>query len=953
MLQYLPYRRIAVLGILGVAVWLAAPLAVRANDRAEVVEVARGFDNAAFQYRMELDSDHDTFRVYRLNYPSSVQSTFVPNNTIPAELYLPKAIKPGSKPRPAVICLHILGGGFELTRLECTALAARGIPAMWFELPYYDKRGPPGGPRGAPKTLAANPQIFTSALAQGVEDVRRTVDVLASRPEVDPQHIGIMGVSLGGVLAGTAAGQEPRISRAVLMLAGGDVLPIIHHAQETRTLSEAILHLAATDRAAVEQAIRQVDPLQHAADLRERAQQGRVLMINAGEDEVIPRANTEKLAAALGIQDRVVWLDGLGHYTALAALPRALKTAVDFFAQELPADAETPRADAAVKSPRQKLVQILQEGWSFVNREPAAGRCHLADLEIQITDKTGKPIQGRLRLVRGTTPKFRIQAQVSGLADLSLGWNDVPWMASEKRLFLGDLLPRPTSSEPLAQANPHYVKRLDLIGSLIATLALAPEILDQWATLEVLPATAASPAKDGIQTIRLARRDDSRDWVQLAIHDNIVQRLELDIQGVRGVVIFHAWQIDGVAEEALFDPPHGLPVKQVSGEDLTRMWAAAFNFAAETVLPVASRPNKNSIEVVSRDPEGHGLLCQSQGKRVLLVDGTPEQMGAAQGRLLREPINHLTERVVYGVGAADSMASGIWWFDRTAEIERRTGKFLPARFMAECDAMASAAGVSIRDARSAQLFPERFHCSGVALRGKATADGRILHARVLDYMRDIGLQDYACVEVFMPAKKNAWISAGYAGFLGTVTAMNERGLAVGEMGGRGEGEWDGVPMSFLLRDIMERAGTVEEGLEILRKTPRTCEYYYVLSDKSRAMAAVSCRPGEMTVLRPGEQHPRLPLVPEDTVLVSGDRRAKALSDRIQKDYGKIDAAKLMELIKRPVAMNSNLHDAIFAPETLEFWIADAGRKTPACDEPYAHFNLQQLLEFYRQKAQTR
>jgi hypothetical protein len=304
--------------------------------------------------------------------------------------------------------------------------------------------------------------------------------------------------------------------------------------------------------------------------------------------------------------------------------------------------------------------------------------------------------------------------------------------------------------------------------------------------------------------------------------------------------------------------------------------------------------------------------------------------------------------VVYGVGAADSLNSGIWWFDRTAEIERRAGPHVPPRFVAECDAMALAAGLSTRDARAANLFPERFHCSGVALRGKATADGRILHARVLDYMRDIGLQDYACVQVFMPANKNAWISAGYAGFLGTVTAMNERGLAVGEMGGRGEGRWDGVPMSFLLRDIMERAATVDEALKILKESPRTCEYYYILSDKSRAMAAVCCEPDKITVLRPGEQHPLLPHVPDDTVLVSGRHRAELLSARIQKNYGRVDAAGLMEIVKRPVAMDSNLHDAVMSNETLELWIADAGRTTAACDEPYAHFNLKQLLAYYRE-----
>ncbi len=46
-------------------------------------------------------------------------------------------------------------------------------------------------------------------------------------------------------------------------------------------------------------------------------------MLNAAEDEVIPRQCTVKLAEALGIADRVVWFDGLGHYTAMAELPRA------------------------------------------------------------------------------------------------------------------------------------------------------------------------------------------------------------------------------------------------------------------------------------------------------------------------------------------------------------------------------------------------------------------------------------------------------------------------------------------------------------------------------------------------------------------------------------------------------------------------------------------------------
>ena len=83
------------------------------------------------------------------------------------------------------------------------------------------------------------------------------------------------------------------------------------------------------------------------------------------------------------------------------------------------------------------------------------------------------------------------------------------------------------------------------------------------------------------------------------------------------------------------------------------------------------------------------------------------------------------------------------------------------------------------------------------------------------------------------------------------------------------------------------------------------------------MAAVHADARQMTVLGPGEQNPQLPLVPNDTVLISGPGRAEALSNRLQEHYGKIDVAAMIEIIKRPVAMRSNLHNAIFTPETLD------------------------------------
>jgi hypothetical protein len=351
-------------------------------------------------------------------------------------------------------------------------------------------------------------------------------------------------------------------------------------------------------------------------------------------------------------------------------------------------------------------------------------------------------------------------------------------------------------------------------------------------------------------------------------------------------------------------------------------------------------------QIVARDPDGHGLLCGVGSKRVLFVDGTPEQMGGAHGRLLAELIPQVMPQTMALVATGYAVQKGEWFYDHIDDVYRRAAPHTPERFLRECRAMAAAAKIQERDALAGNFFPEMFHCSGVAVRGKATVDGRVIHARVLDYMRDIGLQKFAVLQVFKPADGIPWVSVGYAGFIGTVTAMNAKGLAIGEMGGRGEGHWDGLPMTFLLREIAEKTETVEQALDLMRRTPRTCEYYYVISDASRNMAGVHASPEVFEVLRPGQQDARLPPVPEDTVMFSAGSRAKALSDRLHENFGKITPEAMMAIVKRPVAMKSNLHDAVFMPETLDLWFADAGKKTPACDEPYTHVNLKALLAYY-------
>ncbi|MFP3905146.1 MAG: carcinine hydrolase/isopenicillin-N N-acyltransferase family protein, partial [Armatimonadota bacterium] len=227
-----------------------------------------------------------------------------------------------------------------------------------------------------------------------------------------------------------------------------------------------------------------------------------------------------------------------------------------------------------------------------------------------------------------------------------------------------------------------------------------------------------------------------------------------------------------------------------------------------------------------------------------------------------------------------------------------------------------------------------------------TADGGMLHGRVLDYNVTAGLQDYALIRVIEPAEGIPWVDVGYAGMIGSVTGMNAEKITIGEMGGGGAGEWDGTPMTFLMREALETATTLQEALSVFEDSPRTCEYYYVISDaKIPDARALATTPQVFDVLGPNETYKEIDTPIADTVLLSAGDRYDLLVERVQEMYGAIDAQAAIELMRRPVAMSSNLHDALFAPDTGDFWVANATSDgQPASEQPYVKYNFNELLQ---------
>jgi isopenicillin-N N-acyltransferase-like protein len=389
--------------------------------------------------------------------------------------------------------------------------------------------------------------------------------------------------------------------------------------------------------------------------------------------------------------------------------------------------------------------------------------------------------------------------------------------------------------------------------------------------------------------------------------------------------------------------PPALPagvVEPVALGHVARFLSAALSLLNQRVPALGPAKGERALLAA----EGAGRLEDHDGTKVLFLKGTPEEMGRQHGVLMKRQVRNLVDNILYGVGVGSSFEKGRWFFGEIEEAQQRLTPFMDERYLREMDALAAAAGLQKEEVRLANFFPELFHCSGFALFGQSTLEGRLYHGRILDYLKGVGLEPNAVVIVHQPDAGYAWANISYAGFVGTVTAMNQRRISIGEMGGRGEGQWDGKPMAQLLREVMEKADNLDKAIDILRRGPRTCEYYYVVADgNSRRAVGVAATPTTFELVWPGQSHPRLPHAIPDAVLMSAGDRYETLAERVQNQHGKLDAEGARRLMERPVAMKSNIHSVLFAPETLDFWVANADSSNVASHTRYTHYNLSELL----------
>lgn len=126
---------------------------------------------------------------------------------VPALLVFPQ--KPGRY--PAVVFLHWNGGNRTTFLPEAVALSKLGFVSLLVEAPF-------ARPTEWRKEFDyVHPEDDRAIYAQTVVDVRRGIDLLLSRGNVDPTRIAFVGHSFGAHVGGILVGVEKRIACAALV----------------------------------------------------------------------------------------------------------------------------------------------------------------------------------------------------------------------------------------------------------------------------------------------------------------------------------------------------------------------------------------------------------------------------------------------------------------------------------------------------------------------------------------------------------------------------------------------------------------------------------------------------------------------------------------------------------------------------------------------------------------
>ena len=216
---------------------------------------------------------------------------------------------------------------------------------------------------------------------------------------------------------------------------------------------------------------------------------------------------------------------------------------------------------------------------------------------------------------------------------------------------------------------------------------------------------------------------------------------------------------------------------------------------------------------------------------ILHLEGSYYEMGYQHGSLLKEECREnlrafLNFSKFFGYS-----------YDDFLRIWRVTEKYIPREYLEELHGLSDGAGVPFEEVAVGNIIAMLVHCSSFAAWGPATRDGKLYHMRSFDFPKIIRdpvtgkyLQENSVLIIRKPCNGYASLDPSFAGFVGSLGGMNEKGIAVGVISSWSHDEqYTGIPIVFRQRMVLDHAASINDALSILISN-RTCGWNLIVSD---------------------------------------------------------------------------------------------------------------------------
>jgi dienelactone hydrolase len=222
---------------------------------------------------------------------------------VPALVVIPT----GTGPFPGVIVQHGMPDTKEGMLPAAIDLARSGAVAVLIDAPF--NRPQQGRVRSDPLTFTPKDR---DEQIQLIVDLRRAVDLLVARPDIDRDRLAYVGVSYGAAMGGLLAGVEDRLKAYVLAVGDGGL--VSHFTGPDDANRPEVQSFPAEQREEWLQAMRPIEPINFIGQAAPAA-----LLFQAGtKDELIPRQDTLRYYQAASQPKELRWYDA-GHFLNCAA----------------------------------------------------------------------------------------------------------------------------------------------------------------------------------------------------------------------------------------------------------------------------------------------------------------------------------------------------------------------------------------------------------------------------------------------------------------------------------------------------------------------------------------------------------------------------------------------------------------------------------------------------------